>query len=102
MNVYSNKKPFAYSYYINPCKKNRTIIKFCDNIKEENTEIFGVVSKIWVYDEYTTEVDTKLNMDEYIKDHYNELFAEAKGGPSAIQQLASKIDYLSMMSGIDI
>lgn len=41
-------------------------------------------------------------MDNYIKNHYAELRAEAIGGPSSIQQLYAKLDYISMMSGVDI
>lgn len=94
MKVYSDKKPPIFFYYTSPKSKENTIIRFCENVFEtEGT---------WNYDEYIIEIPNQSNMDNYIKNHYAELRAEAIGGPSSIQQLYAKLDYISMMSGVDI
>lgn len=94
MKAYSNQKPPAYFSHTQPRNPSITLVRFCDNpIEIENG---------WQYDEYTVEIATRPNTDEYIQNHYMELHAEAMGGPSAVQQLAANLDYLSMMSGVEI
>ncbi len=102
MIVYSSEKPSIYFYHVQPRTPQKTLVRFCENARQETTEIFGQSTTQWVYDEYTVEVDTRPEMDEYIKNHLNELRAEAKGGASMIEQLCATVDYLSMMSDIDI
>lgn len=102
MIAYSNQQPSSYSYHLQPRNKSKTLVRFHDNIRQETTEISGASADIWVYDEYTVEVETRKNMDEYIQNHLNELRAEAMGGASMIEQLCATVDYISMMSGIDI
>lgn len=98
MIAYSNKQPGSYSYHEQPRDRTKTLVRFHDNIRQETTEISGESADIWVYDEYTIEVETRVNMDEYIQNHYIELHAEAVGGQSAIQSLSNSIDAISSMS----
>lgn len=102
MIVYSSEKPSAYFYHVQPRNPEKTLVRFCKNPRQETTEAFGQSTRQWVYDEYTVEVNTRPDMDEYIRNHLNELRVEAMGGASMIEQICATIDYLSMMSGIDI
>lgn len=102
MIVYSSEKPSAYFYHVQPGNHKKTLIRFCENARQRTKEVFGESATQWAYDEYTIEVETRENMDGYIKNHLKELRAEAIGGASIIEQLCAKMDYLSMMSGIDI
>lgn len=89
MKANSSVKPPDFYYYENPRNRSKIVIKFCKNIKK------GKVG--FDYDEYEIEIDKVNKADEYIKNHYNELFYEAKEGPSVIQHLMAKVDYLTMM-----
>lgn len=102
MKVYSSEKPSTYFYHVQPRNPSKTLIRFCENARQETKEVFGKKITQWVYDEYAVEVETRPDMDEYIQNHMNELRAEAKGGASIIEQLCATVDYLSMMSGISI
>lgn len=102
MTVYSSEKPSAYFYHVQPRNPEKTLVRFTENARQEIIDVFDESVTQWVYDEYTVEIDTQPNMDEYIQNHLNELRAEAKGGASMIEQLCATVDYLSMMSGIDI
>lgn len=92
MIVYSSEKPSAYFYHVQPRNPEKTLVRFCKNPRQETTEAFGQSTTQWVYDEYTVEIDTQPNMDEYIKNHLNELRAEAKGGASAVTQLMAQME----------
>lgn len=94
MKVYSFEKPPAYFYHTQPRNPSKTLVRFCDNAVETESG--------WQYDEFCIEVETRENMDGYIKNHLKELRAEAIGGASIIEQLCATVDYLSMMSGISI
>lgn len=94
MKTYSYKKPPSFFFHTQTRAPSLTMVRFCDNPIETGTG--------WEYDEYIVEVATRPNMKEYIQNHYMELHAEAMGGPSAVQQLAANLDYLSMMSGVEI
>lgn len=102
MKTHSTEKPNSYFYHSQPRNPEKTLVRFTENAQQETIEVFGESATQWVYDEYTVEIDTQPNMDEYIKNHLNELRAEAKGGASMIEQLCAMVDYLSMMSSIDI
>lgn len=92
--VFSTKTPPAYFYHTQPRDPSKTLIRFCAKPNETDSG--------WQYCEYTVEVPTRPDMDEYIRNHYMELRAEAMGGASIIEQLCAAVDYLSMMSGISI
>lgn len=92
--VFSTNKPPAYFYHKQPRDPNNTLVRFCVNET--------AVDSGWEYDEYTIEVPTTIDIDKYIQNHFVELRAEAVGGASAMQQLYANLDYISMMSGIDI
>lgn len=94
MKVNSEVRPPSFFFHTQPRNHALTLIHFCDNPTETEAG--------WQYDEYAVEIATRPNMNEYIQNHYMELHAEAMGGPSAVQQLAANLDYISMMSGVDI
>lgn len=40
------------------------------------------------------------DLQTYVQNHYNELFQEAKGGPSEVEQLRADMDYILLMGGL--
>lgn len=98
MIVYSPEKPSACFYHAQPRNPEKTLVRFTENARQEIINVFGENMTQWVYDEYTVEIDTQPNMDEYIQNHYIELHAEAVGGQSAIQSLSNGIDAISSIS----
>jgi hypothetical protein len=86
--------PPDFYFFKDPRDKLKIIVRFCKNIRR------GKIG--FDYDEYEVAIKRTENVEEYIKNHYEELLSEASGGPSAIQKLYAYFDYISMMSGIDI
>lgn len=102
MRVFSQQKPPLYFYHAQPRDPSRILVRFCENIQEYSTKTDIFEFNGWKYDEYTVEIPKCDNVNEYVKNHYTELKAEAMGGASAFEQLSAKFDYLSMMTGVDI
>ena len=76
MKVYSKVKPSNYFYHILPTNPLITVVRFCEN----PMDIYGM----WEYDEYSVELSTCDNVEEYILNHLNELNADAIAGASII------------------
>lgn len=94
MKVYSDKKPPAFFYHVLPRNNRIVMVRFCDNPVETESG--------WEYDEYTVEIEHQPNIDEHIKTNYIELHTKALGWDVIAQKMYANLDYISMMSGIDI
>ena len=94
MVTYGSKPESDYSYFYPVRDKNKITICFYTDVEKftdkENKEQYR-------YNEYRITIDKVNDIEQYIKNHYKELFYEAKNGPSAIQYLMAKVDYLTMM-----
>ena len=96
MKVNSSERPHKFYFFQNPRNKTRTVVRFCQNVVQNDN------GKGFDYDEYEIEIEKTEQVEAYIQSHYEELLAEASGGPSAVQKLYAYFDYLSMMSDINI
>lgn len=98
MKARGTNNPGAFSFENQPKHPGYVLIRFYENAQPYESDTYTG----WQYDEYHLELPARPDMQTYIENHLYELKAEAKGGASMIEQLCATVDYLSMMSGIDI
>lgn len=96
MIVYGDNKPTTFTVEKQPKHLGYWLVRFYENAEPYEAE--GYTG--WKYDEYHLEMQERPNLREYVQNHYNELFQEAKGGPSEVEQLRADIDYILLMGGL--
>lgn len=95
MIVHGDNKPEIFTVEKQPQHHGYCLVRFYENAEPYEAE--GYTG--WQYDEYHLELADRPDLREYIQNHYNELFQEAKGGPSALEQIRADIDYIMLMGG---
>lgn len=87
----------SYSYFHSIENEKEIIVCFYENIQEYFNK--NKKENVYKYDEYRTTIKTESceDVDDYILNHYTELFAKAKKGPSALEQIRADVDYILLM-----
>ena len=98
MIVHGDNKPATFSIENQPKHPGYCLIRFYENAAPYESE----ESSGWEYNEYHLEMKDREDLMEYVQNHYNELLHEAKGGPSEMERLRADLDYIAMMSGVEI
>lgn len=95
MKVHGDLKPGTFFVEKQPKRPGYCLVRFYENSAPYEAE--GYTG--WQYDEYHLELPDRSDMDAYISNHYHELLQEAKGGPSATEQLRADLDYIMLLGG---
>ena len=95
MKVYGDNKPTTFTVEKQPKHPGYVFIRFYENAQPYESDTYTG----WEYDEYHLELPDRSDMDTYIANHYHELLQEAKGGPSATEQLRADLDYIMLLGG---
>ena len=98
MRVIGDKKPPEFTVEFQPKFPERVLVRFYENISEyKNKKYSG-----WAYDEYHLEIENRPGINTYITQNYSQLISKAMGETVKFEELKAQLDYISMMTGIDI
>ena len=95
MIVRGDKNPGMFSIEKQPKHSGYCLVRFYENATPYETEDYTG----WQYDEYHLEMADRADLQEYVRNHYNELLQEAKGGPSEMERLRADLDYIMLLGG---
>ena len=95
MKVHGDNKPTTFTVEKQPKLPGYVLIRFYENAFPVESDTYTG----WEYDEYHLEFPERHDMATYITNHYHELLQEAKGGPSATEQLRADLDYIMLLGG---
>ena len=96
MRVHGDVNPPAFTVEKQPKHSGYYLVRVYKNaVPYKSSDYEG-----WEYEEYHLEMRERPDLQTYVQNHYNELFQEAKGGPSEVEQLRADMDYILLMGGL--
>ncbi len=105
----------AFSIENQPKAPGRVLARFYENVNPFKEKTDGLTVEGFEYDEYHLELPVSGDMQDYVLNNFDRLFAEAKALDAvkqgatpeaepdpAVAQLQADVLYLSMMTGVEL